>query len=161
MKNTFIIGVLLLFVFLAGCEDLGMNTRQGMAVGHENGRGTEAFAIGGGAGAPAGQAIGGAQDQRRAKQIAYERHLAAERAQSDYARAEAERARLMSYGYNVDAPEVLAARQRAEALESQVVQFKQEQAEAEARAREIEAYRAREDRAAQELEALRSQPSRD
>jgi hypothetical protein len=89
--------------------------------------------------------------------MASERSLAAQRAQADYERAEADRARLMSYGYNVDAPEVLAARQRAEALEAQVAQLKQDAAEAEAKAREIEAYRTREERAAQELQALKSQ----
>lgn len=156
MKNTLILGILTLAAFLTGCESMGPDTQRGAAygglggaalggiIGHQSGRGLEGAAIGAGLGALAGGAIGNAQDQKRAEQYAYERQMAAERAEADRARAEADRARLMNYGYSVDAPEVMAARRRAEAAEAQVRQLRQEQAAALQRAREIEEYRARE-----------------
>jgi len=168
MKNVFVSGLLLIALVLTGCESAGPSTQQdavvgglggaalGGIIGHQSGRGLEGAAIGGALGALAGGVYGNAQDQRRAEQIAYERQLAAERAESARAQAEADRARLMSYGYSVDSPEVLAARQRTEALEAQVAELKKEQDAAMQRAKEIEAYRAREAAAQQELQRLRA-----
>jgi hypothetical protein len=56
---------------------------------------------------------------------------------------------------------VLAARQRAEALEAQVAKLRREQQEALQRAREIEAYKAREAAAQQELQQMRGGQYRD
>ncbi len=171
MKKLFFSTSLLAALFLSGCESAGPRTQQGAVVGglggaalggiigHQSGRGLEGAAIGGALGALAGGVYGDAQDQREAERMAYERQLAAERAEAARAQAEAERARLMSYGYSVDSPEVLAARQRAEALEAQVSQIRREQEAALARAREIEAYRAREAAAQQELQRLRANPT--
>lgn len=161
--------LLVVSLFATGCESMGPSTQQGATVGglggavlggiigNQSGRALEGAAIGGGLGVLAGGVYGNAQDQKRAEQYAYERQLAAERAESERARAEAERARLMSYGYSVDAPEVVSARQRAEALEAQVQQLRSQQAAALQRAREIEAYRAREAAAQQELQQLQGQ----
>lgn len=171
MKNTFAFCILAAALMLAGCESMGPQTQQdavvgglggavlGGIIGHQSGRGLEGAAIGGATGALVGGVYGNAQDQRAAEKMAYERQLAAERAESARLQAEAERAKLMSYGYSVDAPEVLAARQRAEALEAQVAKLRQEQAAALQRAKEIEAYRAREAAAQQELIRLKGQPS--
>lgn len=168
MKHSFIISILTLATLLTGCESMGPDAQQGAVygglggaalggiIGHQSGRGLEGAAIGAGLGALAGGVIGDAQDQKRAEQIAYQRQMEAERAEADRARADAERVRLMSYGYSVDAPEVLAARRRAEAAEAQVRQLRSEQAAALQRAREIEEYRAREAAARDEYNRLQT-----
>ena len=169
MKKALVMVALATALLFSGCETSGPNTQQGAVlgglggaalggiIGHQSGRGLEGAAIGAGVGALAGGVYGNAQDQKNAERLAYERQLAADQAESARARAEAERAQLLSYGYSVDAPEVLAAKQRAEALESQVALLRREQADAAQRAREIEAYRAREAAAAQELQHLQTQ----
>lgn len=171
MKNTlssffFSLSLVALTLF-TGCENAGPGMEQGAVIGglggaalggiigHQSGRGLEGAAIGGGLGALAGAAIGDSREQKQAEQMAYERQMAAERAEAEHARAEAERAKLMSYGYSVDAPEVLASRQRAEALEAEVTRLHKEQEAALQRAREIEAYNAREAAARQELQRIK------
>jgi hypothetical protein len=170
MKHALFISTLAAAALLfAGCETTGPDTQQGAVlgglggaalggiIGHQSGHALEGAAIGGGLGALAGGVYGNAEDQRRAEKLAYERQLAADRAESARVQAEADRARLLSSGYSTEAPEVLSAKQRAETLEAQVAQLRKEQAEAIQRAREIEAYRAREAAAQEELIRLKAQ----
>ncbi|HRJ48489.1 MAG TPA: hypothetical protein PKY38_14100, partial [Opitutaceae bacterium] len=62
---------------------------------------------------------------------------------------------MVAQGRTVEDPELLAARQRAEAAEAELVRLRKEEADALRKVRELEEYRAREAAAKAEIERMR------
>ena len=126
----------------------------GGIIGQQSGEREAGIAVGAAAGAIAGGVSGAAED-RKVAELQYQRRIAEEAYNRRVAEADAQRQRLISQGKSVDDPELLAARQRAEAAEAELARLKKEEALAIEKARQMAAYRAREEAAQAEIAKMR------
>ena len=155
--------VLLVILVLSGCQSMGPNAQRGTAtgaatgaiagwiIGHQSDKDGKGAAIGAASGALIGGLLGGADD----KDQAAARQQAIERAQERKQKAETKRRQLISFGKSVDDPQVLAARQKAEAAEAELARLRKEQEDAIHRAKQIKEFEDRERRAREEARRLR------
>jgi uncharacterized protein YcfJ len=165
-KNT-LISLFITILLLSGCESVGPGTQRGVAagaatgailggiIGHQSGEGGEGAALGAATGAVLGGLLGNASDKDNASREAKAAYRARENAQLRQQQAEAERRRLISLGRSVEDPEVLAARQRAEAAEAEATRLLKEQEDAIRRAKQLKEFQERERRAQDEARRLR------
>ncbi len=165
-KNT-LISLFITILLLSGCESVGPGTQRGVAagaatgailggiIGHQSGEGGEGAALGAATGAVLGGLLGNASDKDNASREAKAAYRARENAQLRKQQAEAERRRLISLGRSVEDPEVLAARQRAEAAEAEATRLLKEQEDAIRRANQLKEFQERERRAQDEARRLR------
>ena len=165
-KNT-LISLFVAILLLSGCESVGPGAQRGVAagaatgailggiIGHQSGEGGEGAALGAATGAVLGGLLGNASDKDNASREAKAAYRARENAQLRKQQAEAERRRLISLGRSVEDPEVLAARQRAEAAEAEATRLLKEQEDAIRRANQLKEFQERERRAKDEARRLR------
>ncbi|MBH07261.1 MAG: hypothetical protein CMJ20_13195 [Phycisphaeraceae bacterium] len=157
------IPVLLVILLLGGCQSMGPNAQRGAAtgaatgaiagwiIGHQSDEDGKGAAIGAASGALIGGLLGDADD----KDQAAARQQAIERARERKQKAETKRRQLISFGKSVDDPQVLAARQKAEAAEAELARLRKEQEDAIQRAKKIQEFEERERRAREEARRLR------
>lgn len=126
----------------------------GGIIGHQSGERDKGIALGAAAGAVAGGVSGAAED-RKVAELQYQRRIAEEAYSRRIAEADAQRQRLVSQGKSVDDPELVAARQRAEAAEAELARLKKEEALAIQKAKQMADYRAREEAAQAEINRMR------
>lgn len=126
----------------------------GGIIGHQSGERDAGIAVGAAAGAIAGGVSGAAED-RRVAELQYQRRIAEEAYNRRVAEADAQRQRLISQGKSVEDPDLLAAKQRAEAAEAELARLKKEEALAIQKARQMAEYRAREEAAQAEIAKMR------
>ena len=161
------VSVLLVILILSGCESVGPNAERGVAtgaatgaiagwiIGHQSDEDGKGAAIGAASGAVIGGLLGNANDKEQAKREAVVREQAIVRAQERKQEAETKRRQLISFGKSVDDPQVLAARQKAEAAEAELAHLRKEQEDAIRRAKQIQEFEARERQAKEESRRLR------
>ena len=157
------VSVLLVILTFSGCESVGPNTQRGAAtgaaagavagwiIGHQSGEDGKGAAIGAASGALLGGLLGNANDRDQA--AARQQEIV--RAQKRKEEAETKRRQLISFGKSVDDPQVLAARQKAEAAEAELARLRKEQEDAIRRAKQIQEFEARERQAKEESQRLR------
>lgn len=129
----------------------------GAIIGHQSGETGEGALVGAAAGAALGGLFGSAKDSRVAKanqERMEERNRMIAEANIRQQQAESERKRRISLGASVQDPDLLSARQRAEAAEAEVLRLKKEQLEAIRKAKELEEYEQRAQAAREELQSL-------
>ena len=161
------ISLCLAILIFSGCESVGPGTQRGAAagaatgalagwiIGHQSGEDGKGAAIGAASGALLGGLLGSAKDKEQAKREAVARQQAIMRAQERKNEAESKRRQLITFGKSVDDPQVLAARQKAEAAEAEVARLRKEQEDAIRRAKQIQEFEARERQAREESRRLR------
>ena len=168
-------GAAAVLLLAAGCQNAGPNTQAGTAIGaatgavlgavigHQSGEEGEGAVLGAAAGAAVGAAIGSNQDEveedRRRMEMEGARMRAAERAQHEKEVADAQRRRLIASGARIDDPELMAARQRAEAAEAELARVRKEQDDAMRKAKQLAEYEARERAAREEIARMKNQDS--
>ena len=168
MKSIHTTSTLLLTIALfSGCETPGPGAQRevvggaasgatlGGIIGHQSGEGGEGAALGAATGALLGDLLGNAKDPDNARREAEAARNARERVLQRQRDAEADRRRLISLGRSVEDPQVLAARQRAEAAEAEADRLRQEQEAAIRRAEQLKEFEERERRAKEETRRLR------
>ena len=158
------VSVLLVILTFSGCESVGPNTQRGAAagaatgaiagwiIGHQSDEDGKGAAIGAASGALLGGLLGSANDK---EEQAAARQQEIVRAQERKKEAETKRRQLISFGKSVDDPQVLAARQKAEAAEADLARLRKEQEDAIRRAEKIQEFEAREHQAKEESRRLR------
>ena len=166
-KKNPLISIFASILLLSGCESVGPGAQRGVAagaatgailggiIGHQSGEGGEGAALGAATGAVLGGLLGNASDKDNASREAKAAYKARENAQLRQQQAEAERRRLISLGRSVEDPQVLAARQRAEAAEAEATRLLKEQEGAIRRAKQLKEFQERERRAQDEARRLR------
>ncbi len=161
------VSVLLVILIFSGCESVGPNAQRGAAtgaatgaiagwiIGHQSDEDGKGAAIGAASGALIGGLLGSANDKEQAKREVAAREQAIVRAQERKQEAETKRRQLISFGKSVDDPQVLAARQKAEAAEAELARLRKEQEDAIRRAKQIQEFEVRERQAKEESRRLR------
>ncbi|MBT4224799.1 MAG: hypothetical protein HOD72_10080 [Opitutae bacterium] len=166
-KKITLISLFATILLFSSCESVGPGAQRGVAagaatgailggiIGHQSGEGGEGAALGAATGAVLGGLLGNASDKENATREAKAAYRARENAQLRKQQADAERRRLISLGRSVEDPEVLEARQRAEAAEAEATRLLKEQEDAIRRANQLKEFQERERRAQDEARRLR------
>lgn len=129
----------------------------GAVIGHQSGETGEGALIGAAAGSLLGGLFGSAKDsqQRRADlERDRQREQMIQQAKLQQEQAELERKNNIALGSRIEDPHLLAARQKAELAEAEVLRIKKEQQENIRKAKELEEYNKRVASAQAELEQL-------
>jgi outer membrane lipoprotein SlyB len=166
LRSALLAGSVSILAFGSGCQNAGPNTQQGAAtgaiagallgavIGHQSGEAGAGAALGAAAGAVAGGAIGSSQDQREAERRAQARETARLRTERERAEVELARQRQIVAGKSIEDPDLLAARQRAEAAEAELNRIRREEQDAIERARKLAEFQQREAEARREIDRM-------